>query len=664
MNKVFYPRIAMINLRNNGRTYVPYLLTCILSTAMFYVICSLSLNPDLDTMLGGGYMRTLLQMGTWIVGFFVIIFLFYTNSFLMKRRKKELGLYNVLGMEKRHIARVILCETLYMLLISLVVGLWLGLLLNRLMFMAVLNLMNCEVPLAFQWSPKAIVITLVLFVSLFAVILLNSLRQIHLSKPIELLRGGEVGEREPKAKWILAILGLLFLGSGYTIAVTTTNPVAALALFFVAVILVILGTYCLFMAGSIALLKILRKNKRYYYHPRHFTSVSGMMYRMKQNAMGLANICILSTAVLVMVSSTLSLYLGMNDVLETRYPRQILVSMTGDSAQKQEQVHKWADASLKTTGRRQENVLEYTYLAFSTLQQKDFFSTDTSGRGYESMDDIRNLVFIPQEDYRSTTGEPVSLGKNEILIYANRDSYNHARLRVFDETFTVVRRLDSFVENGIIASNAASSYFIVVPDMADVLRLYEKQQKAYGENASSIAYYYGFDVEGGTDKDVLALYEDMADHQESYGVEGYIECRPNEEKDFLSLYGGLFFIGIFLGVLFIMATILIIYYKQVSEGYDDRQRFVIMQKVGMSRQEIRRTIHSQVLTVFFMPLIIAGLHMAFAFPFVTRILAGLNMTNTTLFAFCAAGGFLVFALLYIIVYAITAKSYYKVVSEA
>lgn len=657
MRNDFYWKLAANNIRTNRRTYIPYLLTSILTVAMFFIVDSLAHNSGLEEVIGSDTVTIMLLLGAEITGIFAVIFLFYTNSFLMKRRKKELGLYNILGMEKRHIARMIVCETIYLLLISLIVGLILGMLLNRLMFLVILNLLHSDIPLQFEWSEMSLVSTLILFTALFVVICLNSLRQIHLAKPIELLKGGQMGEREPKAKWILAVLGLLCLGSGYYIAITTKNPVAAFSLFFVAVLLVIAGTYCLFLAGSIALLKLLRQNKRYYYHPQHFTSVSGMIYRMKQNATGLANICVLSTAVLVMVSSTLSLYLGMEDILNTRYPRDILISFSEEDDTDRTHMHAWADGVLGEMQQTPQNEIEYTYISFSALQQQDFFDTSRTGDLME-MNDLCNLFLMPLADYNQNTGEQMSLQSNEILVYANRASYDYPLLRVFDETFTVKAVVDSFVGNGTAAANIASSYFVVVPEMEDVRRLAQKQQQVYGEMASTIKTYYAFDLDA--DKDtVLDVYRQLAQSGEVFGI----ECMQEEESFFLGTFGGLFFIGIFLGSLFLMATILIIYYKQISEGYDDRERFAIMQKVGMSRQEIRRTIHSQVLAVFFMPLVVAGIHMAFAFPFVTRILAVFSMTNVHLFAGCTIGSFLVFGLLYAAVYLMTARSYYKIVSE-
>ena len=325
MNNRFFSKLAASNIKKNGKAYIPYILSCVMTVALFYIVKSLSYNPGLKNMVGSSTMMTMMSMCSVIIALFAIVFLFYTNSFLMKRRKKEFGVFNILGMEKSHIAKTMAWENFYVTLISIVGGLVIGLALDKAMFLLIAQVLNEEITLGFFISDKAIISTIVMFCIIFLLILLNSIRQIHTANPIELVTAGNAGEREPKTKWVLAILGLLSLGAGYYIALTIENPLTALVYFFFAVILVIIGTYMLFTAGSIALLKILRKNKKYYYKTKHFTSISGMIYRMKQNAVGLANICILSTAVLVMVSSTSSLMLGLQDVIATRYPNDFVV---------------------------------------------------------------------------------------------------------------------------------------------------------------------------------------------------------------------------------------------------------------------------------------------------------------------------------------------------
>jgi putative ABC transport system permease protein len=660
MNKLFYPKLAAVNLRKNKRTYIPYILTCIGTIMMYYIIAALSENNSLRELAGGSIIAEILKIGTEIVGFFSVIFLFYTNSFLIKRRKKEFGLYNILGMEKKHILKIILFESIYVAVISIIVGCAAGMLLSKLVFLLVLKMLDFEVMMGFEISASAIRSTVILFGIIFLLTFIYNVRQIHLSKPVELLKGGEVGEREPKTKWFCTVLGILCLGSGYYIAVTTKDPLEALTFFFVAVILVIIGTYCLFTSGSIALLKILRKNKKYYYQTKHFISVSGMMYRMKQNAIGLGNICILSTAVLVMISSTVSLYIGMKDMLVTRYPRDYMIVSYNYSEESIQKIDELLQATEEKYGVEKEDFMQYTYLEFASQLQGDYFESDTSqAQGYTN---IKNLYFIPLEQYNAITGAEETLKENEVLIFYDREKYPLQFLKIFDLEYSVKKQSEDFVGIGFDAAQIVPSFYIVMKDMNEIEVLDGKQKEVYGENASPVRYYCGFNYNTGEEENRQIYDEIKKNLKEDESFYGYIEGRSHEKDEFYSLYGSLFFLGIFLGILFIMATVLIIYYKQISEGYDDKERFEIMQKVGMSRNEVKKSIHSQVLTVFFLPLVTAGVHILFAFPVITKLLAVFNLTNVTLFAWCTVGTFLIFAAVYAIVYGMTARIYYKIVS--
>lgn len=672
MSKFFYFKLAITNIKKNTKTYIPYIIASILTISMFYIICSLGNNPNISKACGTDSMKYILFLGTWVCGIFAIIFLFYTNSFLMKRRKKEFGLYNILGMEKKHISIIILCETLIISTISLSLGLILGILFDKLMLLIILSMFAVEIPLGFHISPESFPSTLTLFSCIFVLIFLNSIRQIHLSKPIELLQGSTIGEKEPKAKWLLALIGAICLGTGYYISLTTTNPIAALTMFFIAVILVIIGTYLLFTAGSIVLLKALRKNKNYYYKTKNFISISGMIYRMKQNSVGLANICILSTMVLVMISSTFSLWMGMNDVLEDYYPRDFAFTPFSNSEKSSSDLKLWINNTLDENQAEAKDIIEYSYLNFAAVENKDTFILDKDNPAYSNMlNEIRNLFFITLDDYNKINNSNKTLKKDEVLIYSNRDKYNMQEIKISDKTFKVKEIFDDFPDNKLMSSNVASSHFIVVKDSTILNDLDKFQKNKYGDMASDIKYYYAFNVDGNSKKiiDINTKFENdiqkMGTYEENtdkFIYEGSINCRETERNDFIGIYGGLYFIGVFLGVLFIIATILIMYYKQISEGYDDKSRFEIMQKVGISHKEIKQSIHSQVLIVFFLPLIVAGIHIAFAFPFITRLLALLSLTNIKLFGMATVGGFLIFSAFYAIVYKITAKSYYKIVS--
>ncbi len=664
MRKSFYPKLAAGNMKKNARTYLPYLVTCIITVAMFYIVKSLSQNPGVKNMVGGGFISELMFMGSQVVGLFAIIFLFYTNSFLVKRRKKEFGVFNILGMEKRHLAWVLGWETVYLAVGSLVPGLLLGIALDKFMYLLIGKIVGADIPLGFFVSARVIRQTVQVFAVIFLLICINAIRQVHVADPIALLQAGNAGEKEPAARWPLALAGLATLGGGYYIAITVRDPLASLVMFFVAVVLVIIGTYLLFTAGSIALLKLLRKNKGYYYRTRHFVSVSGMIYRMKQNAVGLANICVLSTMVLVMVSTTTSLMIGMDDLIRQRYPADIIIYFRDHAPEGNQAGLQAIRALQQESGIEATKEIDYLYLAFSGYQEYQYETENAGGGNPPQMQVDANdeLLFITLEDYNRNMGENQTLEDGEIMIYSDRRHYGHDTLRLFGREYTVAKRLDSFVGQGQYAANISNTYYIVVPDQETLSEIYQGQKGVLGEKAKAIRQVYGFDTDAGEEEQNAfhaALTEALSQNQIGASVEGRAEAKSS----FISLYGGLFFIGVFLGVLFVMATVLIIYYKQISEGYDDKGRFEIMQKVGMSRDEVKSSIHSQVLTVFFLPLIVAGIHILAAFPLISRLLKLLMLSNTRLFLACTGACFLVFAVMYVFIYSLTARTYYRIVSR-
>lgn len=659
MSKLFYPKLAATNIKKNYQTYVPYILTSIGTVMMYYILKTISLDKGLDGMSGGGSLKEVLAMGSFVIGLFSLIFLFYTNSFLIKRRKKEFGLFNILGMEKKHISRIMFFETIYVSFISIIIGLLGGIVLSKLMYMLLLKLLHFTVPMGYAISFKAVYSTIILFGCIFLLTFINNIRQIHLTKPIELLKGGQVGEKEPKTKWFLTFIGFAALSGGYIIAITTESPIAALYMFFIAVILVIIGTYCLFTAGSIALLKLLKKNKKYYYKTKHFISVSSMMYRMKQNAVGLANICILSTAVLVMLSTTVSLYIGMEDVLRTRYQRNVIITSRDISDEYKDGVKSTALKVLENHNIEPENLLEYSYFAFVGLKEGDSF-TNINNMNNDNPDKVFWFNFIPLADYNALNDTVYSLEDNEVILIENGERYSNDTLTVLDSTFNIKEKLNTSIEHFSFLSDITDSYYIIINDFSQIQEIYEHQLETSERFVNSYKYIYGFDIDVDSEE-AIQITRDIRTSFEGKYDSSFVESAENSRESFYSLYGGLFFLGIFLGALFIMATVLIIYYKQISEGYDDKARFEIMQKVGMSRAEIKKSIGSQVLTVFFLPIVTAAIHIAFAFKVIAKLLALLNLTNVVLFAWCTLGTLLVFVLFYAVIYVLTAKVYYKIV---
>lgn len=671
MTNFFYARLAASNIKKNGQIYFPYIITCIITIAFYYIMKSLSLNDGLDSLYGGGTIRQTLGLGCNVVMIFAVIFLFYTNSFLMKRREKEFGLFHILGMEKKHLMRVTGMETFYIAILGLGFGFLFGIVLDKVMFLLILRVLGREVSLGFYISREAIISTIILFLAIFFLIFLNTARRLGFSKPIELLRGGNVGEKEPKANWIFAILGALSLGTGYYLAVTVQNPVAAIAIFFVAVILVIIGTYLLFTAGSIVLLKLLRANKRYYYKTRHFIGISGMLYRMKQNAVGLSNICILSTMVLVMISSTTALMIGSDDLVSSRYPYDFIFYS-------KEKVYGQTDFSdreavitqaLENNGLTEKESIRLRTLEFSALKQKNGFTILKDADIEAFINDFEVLDFITLDDYNRTTGENRTLNDDEVLVCSNRVKMKSDLFVLDDFQFKIVEELKSFeyVGGGALASNIASSHIVVVKSEEILNELYEYQKEQFKEMAQEIDYIYGINVDG-EEEAALNAYMEMRNGLNNLEVPenevtGRVESKVEGAQGFYDIYGGLFFIGIFLGLLFTVAMILLIYYKQITEGYYDRERYVIMQNVGMSQKDVKASIHSQILTVFFLPLITAGIHLIFVYPVVEKILAVLNLSNTRLYVYCTIGCFAVFSLLYVAVYGWTAKLYYGIVKK-
>lgn len=670
-------------MKSNRRFYLPYILTVIGTAAAFYIMAAIVSDPGSKELAAGTsngpmYVSMFMTLGMFVLGLFSCIFLLYTNSFLMKRRQKELGLYSVLGMSKTNIAGIMVFEALYIALIGIGGGLAVGILLTKLVSLALFRLMRLPVPFGFSVQPIAIIIVVLFFAGLILLTLLANLAKVGRSRPVELLRGGNVGEKEPKANWFLTIVGVLFLGAGYAVAMLVDNPGMAVAVYFLAVFAVIIGTYCLFTSVSIAVLKALRRNKRYYYKAKHFISVSGMLYRMKRNAVGLANICILCTMVMVMVSGTLSLYLGSEEQVNVCCPSDVVVETTYYASSTEDHVYN------EETG---EETIEYHTpydAAAMDAWFEDYFAghklTPSAAKAVEyysftavdSEDHVSLVTAVTAVTYAQLTGEAApELAPGEALAHVPSGYKFGDGLNFLDKDgntlsiqFVGEAQLSSAqveLNMAILSQSEDDDIVLVVPDTAALLELVAGQ-----ENGSYVwRGQYDFDA---SDEAVSAMVDDYwAASREGGGVDaGYydvlrIDLRSETERDVYGLSGGFLFLGVFLGIVFLMATVLIIYYKQVSEGYEDNARFEIMRKVGLSEREARRAIRSQILTVFFMPILVAAIHIAFDFNLVVLLLRLFSLTNVKLTALCTLGTLLVFCAVYAVVYALTARSYYKIV---
>ena len=681
MRKSLYPRLAAQSLKLNRRFFVPYILSLVGNVAAFYIMSALVNDPGVADMTPGHangyyYVQMMMSMGMFVAFAFSIIFVFYINGFLMKQRKRELGLYNILGMGKNHIAALMLLEGLYVGVVGIAGGLAVGMLLHKLVTLLLYRALDFGVPLGFYISWKGLTETTILFAALIGATVLVNLVKIQVSRPIELLRGGSVGEREPKTRWLLTILGILTLGGGYVIAVRTRSGVEAVALYFLAVFLVIIGTYCLFTAVSIFVLKALRRNKKLYYRTGPFISISGMLYRMKQNAVGLANICILCTMVMVMLSGTLSLWLGTEEIVGTVYPSDLQIRVRYDpdgEGASFDPERLLADAKGYINGEGVAVTSERTVdtLSFGVgMDSEGILHTNTRMEGLVT---VYNVDVITAGAYEEITGEELRLQPDEAAAYGaggevlvfRWDDRETGEEKYPATALQVVRRLENSPWASVQISNQLC---LVVADESVLTELYQAQRAAYGaDNASAMIWYAYLDLDC-SDEETERLSEDYWEGDSTTYGGGHWETMSWNSSargrwDFYGLAGGFLFLGLFLGFIFLMATVLIIYYKQISEGYEDKRRFEIMQKVGLSRDEVRSAIRSQVLMVFFLPIVVAAIHIAFDFNMVEKLLTLFYLHNTTLTALCTLGTLLVFFLVYGVVYLLTARTYYKIVER-
>ena len=672
MHKGIFSRLAKQNIRNNKSTYIPYMITCIFCIAMIYMMEFLRDCPTLDQAVRqADEVRMIVFTGEIVVEIFCIIFLIYSNSFLMKRRQKEIGLYNILGLERNHIGIVMFLETIITSIGSLAGGIAAGIIGSKLALLLLLKLLHIPSVLGFYISVKGIFTCLFMFGIIFLMILFLNLAKIHLSRPVELLRGNNTGEKEPAAKWLMALIGFICLGAGYYLAVTTESPIKAITIFLLAVILVMAGTYLLFTAGSIVILKFLRRRKSFYYRTGNFISISGMLYRMKQNAIGLASICILSTGVLLMIAMTVSIYFGMNDIMLNRYPYDVDMSVTSISEEECQTAIEAFEKAIADNKVPVEKSVEEIYLDIVCSKNGDQILIKPANT-IRNSDSVLVLSLLDQAEYERLTGISANLNDGEIFAWypsaVQKDSVT------VDETeFTVKKWLD---KNPLTCGeDAVSDNAVLVVTDEDFKKFDEMRTEMYKGVSSApagedLTLHLGLDITGSETEKIefgTPVMETVKDLKKSGGLSenAWIisGIRQQEYESYYADNGSLLFIGIFLGSLFLMGTAMIIYYKQISEGYEDQKRFEIMQKVGLSRREVRSSVRRQILMVFFLPLLMAMLHITMAFPMIRRMLLLFGMTNTKLFIGCTAGPVLIFAVVYGLIYLMTARSYYHIVER-
>ncbi len=673
----FYPTLAIQSIRKNKRLYLPYLLTCAGMVMMFYIIHYLAAMPLLITMAGGRTTGQMLGMGTWIVALFAVIFLFYTNSFLMRRRQKEFGLYNILGMGKGNLSLLLLWENVFLFIASLGAGLLGGIALSKLAELGLMRVIRGEITYDFTINPEALADTVFLFSVIFLLIFLKGLIQLWRLSTVSLLKSENTGEKPPRANYLLGFGGIVLLAAAYYMAVSIQSPLSALTFFFIAVGMVVVATFLVFVSGSVMLCRLLQKNKGYYYKKNHFVSVSSMAYRMRRNGAGLASICILSTMVLVMLLGSGSLYFGAEDSLHARFPRDITTSVRFLNSQAdgeaEEALVREIDTVVRSFGIQPENEDYYLYATATGILRDGTLVLDkekVDSISANSFDDLCQIYLVPLADYNRCMGAGETLEEDQVLLHCIRRTCDDPTIALYDGTvWQVKKHTEDIMASGDAAMDIIPSVYIVVSDLSRAMDSLNAELGNIGEKYTCQPIFsYGFDTELPAEEeialcDALRLHLRELENAPETGFHvQYTECREAERQDFYGTYGGIFFLGILLSVVFLLATVLIIYYKQVTEGYEDEGRFEIMQKVGMSRQDIRKSVNSQMLTVFALPLITAVLHLGFAFPMVQKLLMLFNLRNVSLMRTVMAVTVLLFGLLYALIYKLTANAYFSIVS--
>ncbi|MGN1466789.1 MAG: FtsX-like permease family protein [Ruminococcus sp.] len=669
MKAGFYPRLAYDGIRKNKRMYFPYVLTGAVMVMMHYILSSLMESPELEEMPGGSVLMTALPLGCAVIVIFSLLFLFYTNSFLIKQRYREFGLYNILGMDKRNISHLMVWETLFTAMIAIIVGLVTGVAFSKAAELILLNLLGMKVTFTLTIGLSSLKNTALIFAAIYVVLLINSLIKVRRSKPLELVQSSKVGEKIPKFTWLFALVGAALLVWAYYLAVSIEEPATALFMFFLAVIMVIVGTYMVFISGSVAFCRMLQKNKKYYYKPNHFVSVSSMVYRMKRNGAGLASICILLTMVLVMLSSTTTLYFGEENSIRNRYPNGINIKIGYDVIDGiedenlnalRDDIAQYAPHGTDLTGTR------YAFVPGLFTEDGIIINYLNAGNTF-SYDNVGCLYVISLEDYNNMMNVDKTLADDECFIYCERLTTKWDTFAMeYGSNYKVKERLTEFREDGDSIAMTMPCAYLVVKDLYAFAEPVFELKNSNGDSMMTYEWLFGFDMptveEERSAKDSIHEMIARSSREDNTIRDFYVESREEQRFGFYELYGSLFFLGIMLSIVFLLAAVLIIYYKQISEGYEDQNRFEIMQKVGMTKKDIRKSINSQMLTVFFLPLVMAGIHLAFAFPFISKILLMFAFDDMLLNVMVTLICFAIFGLFYAIVYKITSGSYYAIVS--
>ncbi len=675
---LLYPKLAWQGIRKNAETYLPYLLMGILMVGVSYIMNYLTRPALMGALSMGGTTLMVLQMGKIVISVFSVIFLYYCNSFLIRRRMKEFGLYNILGMGKGNIARVMLWETLLTALLVFAGGLLLGLSLSRLVEMALINLLHADYTVPMElFYPDGVTWVLLLFGGIYVLILLANLLRMRLSNPVALLKSENTGEKPPKANWFFGLIGLLILLSAYYVAAVSQSPLEALIFFFIAVLMVIVATYLLLVSGSVTLCRMLRRNKRYYYQTRHFISVSAMAYRMKRNGAGMATICILCTMVLVILTSTVCLYGGTDSMVDAICPQDINLTIgleARDGEENWERLDAMQQMALDVTeemGLTPENITSQRALVATGKVQNGDYGIITDADSLKA--NVLELTVYPLSVYEQATGETVTLADRELLYASFKTNETFSSMSFYGSAPYRMIHAEKELPKRLLSADYRSAWGCLVVFTNDAEAFRREITALVGEKSGEammmdrLALHFDLDSEADTDTQEKLVKTLRSEAMKSTGKDFYgmsslnVDTRALCRRDYLSLFGGLFFLGMVLGPLFSIAAVLIMYYKQICEGYEDAERFAVMRKVGLTDAEIRRSVNSQVLTVFFAPLLMAGLHMLFAMPMIRLILGAFGLHNDSLFYGIGIGCYVVFAVIYALMYLLTSRRYYRIV---
>ena len=676
MKTGLYPKLAANGMRKNGRLYAPYLVTCIMMVAVYYILHFLGYSGIMDGMPGGHTATDMMRMGTYIMTLFGLLFLFYTQATLIKGRKKEFGLYSILGMNRVNLGRIMFFETLFTWAVAIGGGLIAGIGLSKLAELGFTKLIEVPVRYTFSVSFSSVIMTVLTYSAVFLLIYLNSIRQVGFASPIELVTADKEGEKPPKSNWLVGILGLMSLGAGYYIALRIQQPMSALMWFFVAVILIMIGTYLLLIAGSVILCRMLQKDKDYYYRTNHFVSVSSMMYRMKRNGAGLASICILLTMILVMMSSTSALYTGAEQCLNVRYPNEVgAFACKYGYDEGLEDLGEKLDTDIKAAAeehgaeiKNNKTYYEWSISGYFDNSKLDIALNSKSNLAFINYDKVAQILFIDADVYNRVFGYNETVTPGEALVGTAKNIEIGDVITIGDVPFKVTKRIDDRIAEIDPAAQVSASpgIFMVVKDVNEVARNYTKYADYDGE--PMLAWFWNCRFDTGLKADEQVALADTLDNLIKKELQPldfdncYCESHEAERSDFVSTFGGLFFLGMLLSVIFLVSCVIIMYYKHVSEGFEDQSRFDIMQKVGMTKEDIRKSINSQMLTVFLIPIIFACIHLAVVLPIVNKLLMLFGLFDIPRLIIASCVCVLICGIVYAVIYRVTSNAYYRIVS--